>query len=96
MLPLIYRSYKYVFHHIFNQMQKLASYTYEKIANNLVGKPIRFISDCELFPNFNVSGKIISLSINSTGEIILKFRVKPSGKTITIGSRMRNLRFEFL
>ena len=77
-------------------MENISSYDYEKIANNLVGKPIRFVSDCELFPNFDVSGKIINLSINSTGEIIMNFRIRSTGRIIIIGSRMRNLRFEFI
>lgn len=76
-------------------MHKISLYSYEKIANNLVGKPIRFISDCELFPDFDVSGKIISISTMLSGEIIMKFKTK-SGKIISIGSRMRNLRFELL
>ena len=59
----------------------------------LKGKNIRFISDCEIFPNFNVSGKVLSLEFNNNENI---FVVKTNGKIIHIGSNMKNLRLEYL
>lgn len=58
----------------------------------LVGKRVRFVSDCEFFPNFDVTGLVYSYSIYNN-EIL--FKVK-SRKSITIGSNMKNLMFEIV
>ncbi len=58
----------------------------------LVGKTVRFVSDCEFFQNFDVTGLVYSYSIYNN-EIL--FKVK-SRKNITIGSNMKNLRFEIV
>ena len=55
---------------------------------SLKGKNIRFISDCEIFPNFDVSGKVLSLEFNNNENI---FVVKTNGKIIHIGSNMKIL-----
>ena len=60
---------------------------------SLKGKSVRFISDCEIFPNFDVSGKVLSLEFNNNENI---FVVKTNGKIIHIGSNMKNLRLEYL
>jgi hypothetical protein len=37
----------------------------------LKGKNVRFISDCEIFPNFDVSGKVLSLEFNNNENIFV-------------------------
>lgn len=60
---------------------------------SLKGKNVRFISDCEIFPNFDVTGKVLSLEFNNNENI---FVVKTNRKIIHIGSNMKNLRLEYL
>lgn len=58
----------------------------------LSGKKVHFTSDCEFFPNFNVTGRVIGSSINGNEYV---FKVKTlKGKIIDIGSNMRNLKYE--
>jgi hypothetical protein len=57
----------------------------------MIGKTVRFISDCELFPNFDVTIKISSIYLNNN-EIIFQGIVK-NRKDFKIGSNMKNLRF---
>ena len=70
------------------------SKTYEQL-KHLLGKKVHFKSDCELFPNFDVSGKVIEMRYGSNLEILFKF-VSFNGKTIDIGSNMKNLRYELI
>lgn len=60
--------------------------------NGLVGKRVHFVSDCDIFP-INVKGKVLSAE-NKKDETLIRFRVIPSNKVITIGSNMHNLRYE--
>lgn len=62
---------------------------------NLLGKKVHFKSDCELFPNFDVYGKVIGIYRASNLEIMFKF-LSNTGKTIEIGSNMKNLRYELI
>ena len=62
--------------------------TYDEIYL-LKGSTIRFISDCELFPNFDVTGKVMSISLEGSEYV---FNVFIKGKNIHIGSNMKNLR----
>ena len=59
------------------------------LANN-----VHFKSDCEFFPNFDVTGKVIRITLNNT-EIIIDVLTK-NRKQIKIGSNMKNLRYEIL
>ena len=77
-------------------MEKISSYTIEKITNKLLGKRVRFISDCELFPNFDVKVQVISVSISQNREILFGCRNLSNRKKLVIGSNMRNLRFQIL
>ena len=78
------------------KVEKISSYTIEKITNKLLGKKVRFISDCELFPNFDVKVQVISVSISQNREILFDCRNISNRKKLVIGSNMRNLRFQIL
>lgn len=69
-------------------MKLVKNMTYDEIYS-LRGSEVRFISDCEIFPNFDVIGKVKSISLESSEYI---FNVFIKGKNIRIGSNMKNLR----
>ena len=77
-------------------MEKISSYTIEKITNKLLGKRVRFTSDCELFPNFDVKVQVISISISQNKEILFNCRNISNRKKLIIGSNMKNLKFQLL
>ena len=77
-------------------MEKVSAYTIEKITNKLLGKKVRFISDCELFPNFDVKVQVVSISLSNNKEILFDCRNLSNRKKLTIGSKMKNLRFQLL
>ena len=72
-------------------MEKVSSYTIEKITNKLLGKRVNFISDCELFPNFNVNVQVVSISISPNKEVLFDCRNLGNRKKLIIGSKMKNL-----
>lgn len=74
-------------------MELIKKYTYKNINKLLLTKTVHFISDCEFFPNFNITGKVISIHIHNN-EIL--FEVKIKEKKLTIGSNMKNLQFEIV
>ena len=80
----------------FLKVEKVSSYTIEKITSKLLGKRVRFTSDCELFPNFDVKVQVISVSISKNREILFDCRNISNRKKLVIGSNMRNLRFQIL
>ena len=51
-------------------MNPIKNYGYNILNNMLLGKIVQFISDCEFFPNFNVTGKVISMTMKN-GETII-------------------------
>ncbi len=75
-------------------MEFVKNYPFEIIYKKLFGKNVRFVSDCEFFPNFNVIIKINKIYINQN-EIIFSGLTK-SNKNLTIGSNMQNLKFEIM
>ena len=77
-------------------MEKISAYTIEKITSKLLGKRVRFTSDCELFPNFDVKVQIISISISQNKEILFNCRNISNRKKLIIGSNMKNLKFQLL
>ena len=77
-------------------MESVSSYTIEKITSKLLGKKVRFTSDCELFPNFDVKVQVVSVSISQNTEILFDCRNLSNRKKLTIGSKMKNLRFQLL
>ena len=64
--------------------------TYDEIYS-LKGSTIQFVSDCEIFPNFDVTGKVKSISLEGSEYV---FTVSIKGKNIHIGSNMKNLRIK--
>lgn len=77
-------------------MEKVSSYTIENITSKLIGKRVRFVSDCEFFPDFDVKVQIVSISMSENREILFDCRNLSNRKKLTIGSKMKNLRFKIL
>ena len=71
---------------------KTKSFTW--LIKNLISKKVNFKSDCELFPNFNITGKVIEYYIKGN-ELVFKVKTS-SGKTIDVGSNMKNLRYNIV
>lgn len=75
-------------------MELVKKYSINILRNKLLGKKIRFTSDCQLFPNFDVTGKVIEIN-NSNGIPLIK-TILTSGKKLDIDGGMSNLSFETL
>ena len=60
---------------------------YEKF----IGKHIKITSNCEMFPDFKVTGKLLSVSKTSYGESMLKVKTD-EGRILSIGSSMRGFK----
>lgn len=75
---------------------KVSKYSLQELSDILIGKNIRFISDCQLFPNFDVTGKVISINVASNNEYLIEIIKKGSSKRYKIGSNMYNLQFSIL
>ena len=73
---------------LFLIMKFVKNMTYDEIYS-LRGNEVRFISDCEIFPNFDIIGKVKSISSEGSEYI---FTVLVKGKNIYIGSNMKNLK----
>jgi len=73
-------------------MQLIKNYSYTDLCEMLIGKKVQFKSDCEFFPNFNVTGKVISISPSQNhNELLIK--ILRNNKKYDIGSNMKNLSF---
>ena len=68
-------------------MKLVKNMTYDEIFA-LRGNEVRFISDCEIFSNFDIIGKVKSISLIGSEYV---FNVSVKGKNIHIGSNMKNL-----
>lgn len=77
-----------------NKSYIIKDFSYLQLNDILVGKLTQFKSDCELFPNFDVTGKVKRISIARNNEILIHVNVK--GKTYQIGANMSNLSFLLL
>ena len=86
----------YFYKRKFLKVEKVSSYTIEKITSKLLGKKVRFTSDCKLFPNFDVKVQVVYISISKNREILFDCRNISNRKKLIIGSNMRNLRFQIL
>ena len=75
-------------------MELISNYSYEELCNILMGKLVNLKSDCQIFPNFDVTGKVTNIVISKNKEYIIK--LLRNGKVYDIGSRMHNLRFSLL
>ena len=84
---------------IFNYTSFICSMLVKKLKYTdllmLIGSRCQFKSDCEFFPNFNITGTIHDVSINNN-EYIINIETEPTGKIIPIGSNMKNLTIEQL
>ena len=73
---------------------KVKNISYNILSNSILGKIVNFKSDCEFFPNFNVTGKVYKLELRQDETLIyVKTR---QGKKLTIGSNMKNLEYEII
>jgi hypothetical protein len=75
-------------------LEPIKNFGFEVLYKKLYGKNARFISNCEFFPNFDVILKINKIYLRSS-EIMFEGLTK-SNKKLTIGSNMKNLKFELL
>lgn len=62
---------------------------------NILGKKVHMLSDCEFFPNFDLTGKVVSIKPESNGETLITLLLS-NGKTMYVGSNMKNLRYEII
>ena len=69
-------------------------YTYKELSDIILKHKVNFQSDCQFFPNFNVTGYVYDIQIKNN-EYLVMLRYK-NGKTYTIGSNMHNLTFEII
>ena len=75
-------------------MESIKKYTYENLCKKIIGRKVRFKSDCEFFPNFDIKGRVLEINIKNS-EYLIKMKTN-SGKIIDIGSNMKNLEFVIL
>ena len=73
-------------------MELVKKYPINILKQKMLGKKVHFTSDCQLFPNFNVTGKVIE--INLSGNIPLIKTILTNGKIINIDGGMSNHSFE--
>jgi len=76
-------------------MELVKKYNFTQLIKLLVGKKVKMKSNCEFFPNFNITGKVLSYYIKGP-EIVFKVKTNPSQKIIDVGSNMKNLQFEII
>lgn len=75
-------------------MELIKNFGFEVIYKKIFGKNVRFISNCEFFPNFDVIIKVNKIYIK--GPEILFEGLTKTNKKLTIGSNMKNLQFEIV
>lgn len=88
MLFLNYKNYLIKY-----SLEFVKNLSFPELYKKIFGKNVRFISDCQFFPNFDVIIKVNDISIAKNNEILIKGKTK-SNKELSIGSNMRNLQFE--
>lgn len=75
-------------------MELVKNYLIDELINILIGRTVHFKSDCEFFPNFDVTGKVLSYKLYNN-ELLFKIKL-PNGKLIDVGSNMKKLSFEII
>lgn len=75
-------------------LNKVKQCSLSQLQSKLLGKMVRFTSDCKLFPNFDIKCKVIKI-YQSPGEIIFDI-ISNKGTKTKIGGNMSNLSFEIL
>ena len=53
-------------------MKLVSKYTYSALTKILLGRTVRFTSDCEFFPKFDVTGKIVVGGSSSVAPVMEK------------------------
>lgn len=76
-------------------MQLLKSFSYSDARRLLINKKVHMKATCELFPNFDFKGTVISVYIRQGLELMLKVRTS-SGKIFDVSGNMKGLSFEFI
>lgn len=75
-------------------MEQVKKYPVNILRSKLLGKKVRFKSDCQLFPKFDVTGKVTTITL--VGTIPLIKTILTSGRQFNIDGGMSNLTFEIL
>lgn len=75
-------------------MQKVKKMSLLELSKTLIGHKVRFISDCEFFPNFDVTCNVKQIYMKGN-EMIIEVNTL-NNKHLAIGSNMKNLQFELL
>lgn len=76
-------------------MEKISLYSYIDIHKLLFHKKVHFTSDCEFFPNFDVNVYVYDIYLRDN-EIMFETKKISNDKKLTIGSNMKNLKFEIM
>ena len=74
-----------------NKTYIIKDFSFIELSEILPGNIVNFKSDCELFSNFDVTGKVTNISVGNINEILIN--VKTKRRNLTIGSNMSNLSF---
>lgn len=77
-------------------MESIKRHDYIWYAKNFIGKTVNFKSNCQFFPNFNVTGSVQSINMSSNNEILFDIISIKNNKHITVGSNMSNLEFRII
>lgn len=75
-------------------MEMVKKYQISTLRQKLIGKTVNFKSDCQLFPNFDVTGRVVEISLS--GRIPLINVITKNGRKIHIDGGMSNLSFTIL
>lgn len=78
--------------------KQVAKLTYSELCS-YIGQTVRMTSDCDMFPNFDVTGEIQNITIRDNIEYIITIAVDTHTsvyhkKILYIGSNMSNLTIE--
>lgn len=76
-------------------MKVVKNYTFKKFIDEVLGNIVHFTANCELFPNFNIKGKVVSYYTNQY-SLILKVKIQAYNKIIDVDTNMANLKFEVI
>ena len=76
-------------------MKKVSLYSYIDIHKLLFHKKVHFTSDCKFFPNFDVNVYVYDIYLRDN-EIMFETKNISNDKKLTIGSNMKNLKFEII
>lgn len=75
-------------------MDTVRKYSINILKEKLLGKRANFKSDCQLFPNFNVTGKVVNITM--VNNIPLIEVILQNGRHFRIDGGMTNLTFTLI